>query len=156
MKINIPEGYVIDKEKSTFEEIVFKKKDDKPRSWEEFCNARRDGTKLHIRAFYIDGGFVNETIKGGYRCKSLFYSREEAEAFLALMQLRQLRKAWVGDWDPDWKGDNCKYVIHSMHNELEAGVHANLSASLSFPTKKMAEEFLECFKYLLEQAKVLL
>ena len=28
LKINIPEGYEIDKEKSTFEEIVFKKVED--------------------------------------------------------------------------------------------------------------------------------
>ena len=33
LKITIPEGYEIDKEKSTFEKIVFKKKDTKPRSW---------------------------------------------------------------------------------------------------------------------------
>jgi hypothetical protein len=34
--------------------------------------------------------------------RNLCSSREEAEAFLALMQLRQLRKAWVGSWEqPD-------------------------------------------------------
>ena len=39
LKINIPEGYEIDKEKSTFEEIVFKKVEDPlaklPKTWEE-------------------------------------------------------------------------------------------------------------------------
>ena len=37
LKINIPEGYEIDKENSTFERIVFKKKSTYPKSWEEFC-----------------------------------------------------------------------------------------------------------------------
>ena len=37
LKIDIPEGYEIDKENSTFERIVFKKKYTYPKSWEEFC-----------------------------------------------------------------------------------------------------------------------
>ena len=32
--------------------------------------------------------------------KNICISKEETEAFLALMQLRQLRKAWVDDWEP--------------------------------------------------------
>ena len=36
LKITIPEGYEIDKDNSTFEKIVFKKKDTKPRSWKEY------------------------------------------------------------------------------------------------------------------------
>lgn len=156
MKINIPEGYVIDKEKSTFEEIVFKKKDDKPRSWEEFCNARRDGNNNFIKAFCIDGSSVNETKDGGYRCKTLFYSRKEAEAFLALMQLRQLRKAWVGDWEPDWTSTSSKGIITCYRNETIVTLLSCYSGVMSFPTDDMAHEFFECFKDLLEQAKILL
>ena len=40
LKINIPEGHEIDKEKSTFEEIVFKKVNplsELPEGWEEYC-----------------------------------------------------------------------------------------------------------------------
>ena len=35
---NIPEGYEIDREKSNELQIVFKKIEDKVRSWEEYCN----------------------------------------------------------------------------------------------------------------------
>lgn len=48
LKINIPEGYEIDREKSTFEEIVFKKIEDPlaklPKTWEEYKSCSRDDT----------------------------------------------------------------------------------------------------------------
>jgi tRNA A22 N-methylase len=52
IKITIPEGYEIDKQKSTFEKIVFKKKDNKyPKTWKE-CIEKLN-TKEHNFA-YID------------------------------------------------------------------------------------------------------
>ena len=41
-KVNVPEGYEIDKEKSTFENIVFKKKDDAIMQW----NVRLCGVEI--------------------------------------------------------------------------------------------------------------
>ena len=37
LKIEVPDGYEIDKENSTFERIVFKKKHTYLKSWKEFC-----------------------------------------------------------------------------------------------------------------------
>ena len=38
LNIQVPEGYEVDKEKSTFEKIIFKKIENKlPKTWEEFC-----------------------------------------------------------------------------------------------------------------------
>ena len=41
LKVNIPEGYEIDRDNSTFEEIVFKKVEDPfsklPKTWREYC-----------------------------------------------------------------------------------------------------------------------
>ena len=40
LKIRIPEGYEIDKEKSTFEHIIFKKVNTfakLPKTWKEYC-----------------------------------------------------------------------------------------------------------------------
>lgn len=80
-------------------------------------------------------------------------NKKEAEAFLALMQLRQLRKAWVGDWV------NFNDISYSIY--AEKGVLLEVSAFavdrvLSFPTKEMADDFLNCFKDLCETAKILL
>lgn len=48
LKINIPEGYEIDRENSTFEEIIFKKIENPfsklPKTWEEYKNCSRDDT----------------------------------------------------------------------------------------------------------------
>lgn len=72
------------------------------------------------------------------------------------MQLRQLRKAWVGDWKYEISAQNyipsIVYVKESSIIITES-IHNNV---LSFPTKEMAEDFLNCFKDLCETAKVLL
>ena len=80
-------------------------------------------------------------------------SKEEAEAFLALMQLRQLRKAWVGDWEIT---DQLYYCIFPSKTGIKVVSHCNVLRSLSFPTRDMAEDFLYCFKDLCEIAKPLL
>ena len=88
--------------------------------------------------------------------KNICGSKEEAEAFLALMQLRQLRKAWVGDWTPNGR-DNfyaISYDIFWQRNIIKLFTYG--SRTMSFPTIKMAKEFLECFKDLCETAKILL
>ena len=159
LKINIPEGYEIDKENSTFEKIVFKKKQNyvtiRPRSWEEYCeNTKRVG-------FYIDGDSdIMECEQSCYLLldcdKNFLPTRELAEVFLAMMQLMSLRQAWIGDWKPDWKCENYKYVIICRNEEIIVDEYVATCHSLSFPTEKMAEEFLQCFKDLLETAKPLL
>lgn len=84
--------------------------------------------------------------------------REEAEAFLALMQLRQLRKAWVGSWEqPDHNTiiSAITYYISDGRVIIMTGNFWN-SLALSFPTGKMAVDFFECFRGLCETAKTLL
>lgn len=49
LKIIIPEGYEIDKDKSSFEKIIFKKKE--PTRWRDCKNARTKG-------YYLDAGEV--------------------------------------------------------------------------------------------------
>ena len=56
IKINIPEGMEIDKEKSTFEEIVFKSKEKQlPKAWEELNN---------IKGYYIDTDSIVKPVDG--------------------------------------------------------------------------------------------
>ena len=46
LKITIPEGQEIDwRESAKQEKIVFKKKDTKPRSWEEYCCQQQTNCK---------------------------------------------------------------------------------------------------------------
>ena len=144
LKIIPPIGYEIDRQKSTFEKIVFKKIEHcKPTTWEEYCKYAKDcpsycGNPLqnNICETRFDG-FYNE-----------FFTEERAKQYVSLGKLIQLRDYWVKGYDTFsyivWS-DNCRNVFAShwgsaAHNPL------------TFPTKEMAEEFKDCFSDLIKQA----
>lgn len=158
LKIDIPEGYEIDKEKSTFEKIVFKKKDAKPRSWKEYFEQYKN-TPCYELGFDVSGGYWNKsTMYGGGYCA--VPSKELAEAFLAMMKLMSLRQAWIGDWKPDYYMNiasnwSIEYEPNPGMFSIENHCKTN-GGGLTFPTKEMAEDFMNCFKDLLEIAKPLI
>lgn len=157
LKIQIPEGYEIDKENSSFDKIVFKKKENtKPRSWEEYCKNNE----------YKEVWYVNEDSNIGgchlmcrpiSKDKNTLPTKELAKAFLAMMQLMSLRQAWIGYWKPDWDNEGIiKWCIEYRNNKAYIYDYCSTAHSLSFPTKEMAEDFMNCFKDLLEIAKPLI
>lgn len=155
LKIEIPIGYEIDKEKSTFEKIVFKKKDTKPRSWKEYFEQYKN-TPCYELGFDVNGGYWNKPTMYGDGCCAV-PSKELAEAFLAMMQLMSLRQVWIDDWEPDWSNFySNKWGIINYANKFIISLLGNSSKVLSFPTKEMAKEFMNCFKDLLEIAKPLI
>ena len=148
IKITPPEGYEVDKEKSTFNEIVFKKLEPNlPMNWEEL------GV---VKGYYIlANSNINDTF---YRNavdnnRNVFPTEEEAKAMLAMAQLCQLRDAWNGGWRADWKDDAPKYCIISYKNILEKEHYYNTSSSMAFQTIELRDKFMETFKDLLEEAK---
>ena len=156
VKIQIPDNCELIKNGDTY--IVKEKKNDKPRSWEEFCDnyplkddcfIRNNSSIESAKALGIVGD-CRHVIEG----VNWITSKEEAEAFLALMQLRQLRRAWVGDWNPS--GNDYYAIIFSIETGLKIGEYANTYRTISFPTPEMTEDFLNCFKSLCETAKILL
>ena len=157
LKIQIPDGYEIDKEKSTFEKIVFKKKKNtKPRSWEEYCCQQQTNSK---EGYCINNvtSEIQEINWGLCTCswKTVLPSKELTEAFLAMMQLMSLRQAWIGDWTPDWK-DSTNWCIIFRMGVLEVDFFNYTAHPLSFQTEEIAEDFMNCFKDLLEIAKPLI
>ena len=92
LKINIPEGYEIDKENSTFEEIIFKKIEDPlsklPKTWEEYCKHTKGcpsfyynyNREPHIRTSSFDG-FRTSSFDG---CHGEFSTKERLSQFVAL------------------------------------------------------------------------
>ena len=151
IKITIPDSCELIKDGDTY--IVKEKKQAPPRSWEDFC----ERYPFKKGEAYIDtiGTIISADIDfAGRAYRNWCTSKEEAEAFLALMQLRQLRNAWVGDWEPS--GDGYYAIVYDIKDELIVGSHEWLNKSLSFPTKEIAEDFLSCFRDLCETAKILL
>ena len=144
LKINIPEGYEVDKEKSTFEEIVFKKVEDLfsklPKTWEEYCKQ----TEGYVSYFFSSPkSIIKSWFEGSY---NEFITEERVKQYVALGRLLQLRDYWVGDWKRN--SDNI-YVIYK--NVIMAAMH-NSDFPLTFPTREMAKEFKNCFKDLIKEA----
>jgi hypothetical protein len=136
----------------------YEKQNELPKTWEEFC----ERYPLKAEEVFINSASkintVGDYISRKYRIpdndRNLCTSREEAEAFLALMQLRQLRKAYVKDWEPDYKQQYYGIIFHN--NGFNILSYRLLHKSMSFPTYDLAEQFLNNFKDLLEVAKPLL
>ena len=147
LKINIPEGYEIDKEKSTFEEIVFKKVEDPlaklPKTWEEYCKQTKD-CESYFHTRYPEPCIRKSPSFDGVYCE--FSTEERVKQYVALGRLLQLRDYWVGDWKRN--SDNI-YVIYK--NVIMAAMH-NSDFPLTFPTREMAEEFKNCFEDLIKKA----
>ena len=150
----IPKGYVIDKENSTDSSIVLKLiEPSRSKTWKEYCEKMEDKDSYYINS--TRGGIISSKF-GAAPIVSEFDNKEDAEAFVAFSKLLKLRKDWIGDWEPDWNNDNAKYVICCVHNKLAKDTLFCVSSALSFPSEKMRDEFFDCFKNLLEEAKTLL
>lgn len=161
VKIIIPDNCELIKEGDKY--VVREKKNGPPRTWREFC----DRYPLRAEEAYISEycdieSILKDTVglSRQSKCwKNCCTSKEEAEAFLALMQLRQLRKAWIGNWEQR-AGKDCAIIKGTTNNrDIEVSFSSSgymCMYAITFPTKEMAEDFLSCFKDLCETAKILL
>lgn len=139
IKITIPEGMEIDKENSTFTCIKFKPIDYKSRSWEEYCEKYPDvkmRSNMLTSSFYLSGPFCNR----------------ENDKFSALIKLKLLYNEWIKN---ESLNSSCSCIIFYCElNKTWNIAHDNcyeLGSMFKFPNKKIAKEFVECFKDLLNQ-----
>ena len=146
LKINVPEGYEVDKEKSTFESIVFRVLPEKrlPESWEDMCE---------VEGFIVDENSIITNLPFASvprdRNRNLWPTLEEAEASIALAQLLQLRDRYnehtgvFGDYWP-------------LPIEYPRGLRESMV--ISFKNSELRDKFLSCpeIRKLIEIAKPLL
>ena len=148
LKIEIPKGYEIDKEKSTFEKIVFKKIDNRPKTWEEYCELTKGNTSNYANSTTLM--VCKDRFNGAY---NEFSTKERARQFIALGQLMQLRDYWVRGYK------EFKYALLVTRNEnilvYDWSGYRTYPHILTFPTEKMAEDFKECFSDLIKKAFLL-
>ena len=155
IEIEVPDGKkaVWKDNKVIFEDI----KPQLPKTWEEFC----EQNNIKKSEYYLDATSCIILIPDGKRCSSsdrnLLPSKEAAEQHLALMQLHQLRDCYRQGWVPDLADGSTKYCIERYYNSDTRSIkHKVVSLSrtstfLSFPTNKLAEEFLTNFHDLIKQ-----
>ena len=162
VEIEIPDNCEIIKEDNIFKIVEKKRESTKkestlPRSWEEFCELN----PLGAGEYYIStNAGVSNTLDNYGRDrdhdKNLMSTLEEAIAVLALIQLRRLREAWVGDFEPNWnESDFYPAIIVDSYDDIVIKT-VNEPRVMQFPNLELAREFKECFKDLLEEAKMLL
>jgi hypothetical protein len=149
VKIEIPKGYEIDESKSTFTNIVFKKIEDK-----------YPNSVLDIEGRYWYSGPVR-AISLNLTSNDLnqVSTEERAEAFLALMQLVELRDAYnkVDGFMADWSScEQDKHCVFVCDNELSNQVFHTANMRLYFGSAKTRDLFYEKHIDLIEKAKELL
>lgn len=121
---------------------------DKPMSWEEYC----EQNPIKAGDGYINElSFINSAENSRNRDEDddvNVMPKDLCTAFLAYMKLIQLRNAWVKDCKND--DENLYRSVWSPNKGFWCYGEWN---RLSFPTKAMADKFIETFKDLLEVAK---
>ena len=128
---------------------LLKEKDNRVKSWKEF-------TTKYDTAYVVDGtGTFHKEGNVFYVGSQL--TLHEAKALTAFSKLLKLRRDWIGEWEPDWKDMNTSHgVIWVDKNEVKANKAFTKAFPLSFPNYKMAQEFLETFRDLINEAKILI
>ena len=123
-----------------------------PKTWEEFCkqNAATDDE------YFIDGScYITRCVYGERNTiidRNMLPSKQAAEQHLALMQLHQLRDCYRQGWKPNYEYGSINVNIEKQDNTPIIIKVIQREAFLSFPTQELAEQFLNNFKDLIEQA----
>ena len=89
IKIQVPEGYEIDKENSTFECIKFKPKS---RTYKDVTDKLFKGRKIYPATFAVELGYL------GDHCISI----SQSQKLHALNKLINVAKHLNGDWEPNF------------------------------------------------------
>ena len=155
IEIEVPDGYKAVYDENT-QRIEIVEKIGLPKTWEEFC----DKIPFKTGECFINSHGSIDNVYTGERCDrggNILPDEETAEAFLALMQLIQLRDCYRQGWKPDWEDtDAPKYAIVSSFYKVAPELFLNLSSVLSFQSAEIRDEFRKNFKDLIEKAKELI
>lgn len=145
VKIQVPEGYEIDKENSTFECVKFKpiKKD---LTYEDVARE----LFINKRFFFITTCSEIGKYKGegeivaldGNNCTS----RKQAEKLLAINKLMNVAKYLNGEWKPDWddnKQHKFQIYINEENDVTVLGIIYSIGNVVYFKTKEAAQQAID-------------
>lgn len=138
-----PEGYKLDKERSTLDNLVFI----------EDINYNYISEKLFYgkRGYYCDScGYIRSIDVVDYKClkyPSNCTSEKQAKKLLAINQLMNVAKYLNGDWKPDWNDDNeKKYTISLDRNNKKINITWNVLVNkcpVYFKTEELAQKAID-------------
>ena len=146
LKVEVPKGYEIDKENSTFECIKFKLKDIK--TWNDLCVASLNSDEVRVKGYridyYSDIYGTNRLIASDY-IRDVFLTEKEAKSSLAMSQISQLMPYYGGAiTDEEWlDGDITKYVITRYEGQSSLDITIFWYRFLAFHTEEQRDDFFE-------------
>lgn len=140
INISIPKGYEIDKKKSTFEKIVFKK----IRSWKDDISAK-------ISGFFIDHFtskiILSSSVSNSPQNYNTFATEKQAKSALAMARISQIMANDVrfggNVTDKEWNDSCIKYTISRRENNVHLDFYYSIYQFLAFHTKKQRDLFMK-------------
>lgn len=136
VKIEVPKGYEIDKENSTFEHIKFKPIK-KAMTYEDVARELFKDKNRYITTF--------SCLKGGKDVTCT--SSKQAEKFIAINKLMNVAKYLNGDWKPNWdEVDERKYFIYTCLIDSYIGVKSatiHMSDIVYFKSEELARQAIK-------------
>ena len=142
IRIDIPKGYEFVGVDDNAQQVVFEKiKPQYPKTYEECCDVLVNNDRYREILVSIPG---------------VSYKSNLIEDFTKLIICRDAYWKLAGDWEPDWKDGNTKYIITFAQNEVYKDVSIIFNYILAFPTEEMRDAFYENFKELINETKELL
>ena len=153
IKISIPEGYEIDEKKSTFEKIIFKKKEQEVKTWSDLVLQAK---KVPEGSIYIGtNSNILEVGQGRYfraGDQNIFTDEVHAKKALAISKINQLMPYYGGTiTEEEWKDKEIpKYSLGRFNNRVTKVDNYLVYSFISFHTTKQRDSFYENNKQLVE------
>lgn len=134
-EVQIPKGYEIDRESSTFEHIVFKPINSI--TYNDVCNKIFNGKAR----YYISSDAIISPCAGNRYSNNEALDSYQLERVLSINQLFNIAKYYNGDWEPDWSNPNeLKYYIYYNYSDKSYIVSAYVRTIHGVPIFKYEED----------------
>lgn len=147
LKIEVPKGYVIDKENSTFECIKFKKKQE-IRTWDDLCEAGEVSDEIRLSGYFIGEGsniWMAHRLRVVDQNRNVFPIEKEAISARAAAMISQLMPYYGGAiTDEEWSNaDIPKYSLTRIGYTIATDFCLREHHLLSFRTEEYRDKFLK-------------
>ena len=152
LKIEVPKGYEIDKENSTFECIKFKPKGIKPKgikTWNDLCAASLNSNEVMLSGYriwdYDSNIYVTNKLIASDYSRNVFLTKKEAKSSLAMSQISQLMPYYGGVvTEEEWlDNDTTKYVITRYEGQSTLEITILWYQFLAFHTEEQRDDFFK-------------
>lgn len=148
--IFIPDGYEIDEDLSSFDKIIFKKKERQIKTWDDLISK-----KVPIGTVVIShSSSINEMVDywrfDKNHDENLFINKKYAKSSLAMSQISQLLPYYGGAiTEEEWEDENIfKYNIERYKNTVYLDGHSTMYTFLAFHTEEQRDSFYKNNKQL--------